>query len=67
MVIKKIQQSLSTRLAGLLDDREIILSAMLVQTFKLNKVPEDEKHVQYRFMLKREYQTISDSDARDMA
>ncbi|XP_056291588.1 uncharacterized protein LOC130207138 [Pseudoliparis swirei] len=66
-LIKSILQSLSTRLAGLLEKREHILSAMLMPRFKGDWVQDEEKRIQYRLMLKREFQSFhyDDSDARD--
>ncbi|XP_073714048.1 zinc finger BED domain-containing protein 4-like [Misgurnus anguillicaudatus] len=61
-LIKSILEALSTRLAGLLEKRDHILSAMLVPRFKLDWVQDEEKRMQYRLMLKREFQTLN-SDA----
>ncbi|KAL7375971.1 hypothetical protein ABVT39_027587 [Epinephelus coioides] len=66
-LIESILHSLSTRLDGLLEKREHILSAMLIPRFKLDWVQGEEKRVQYRLMLKREFQALTsdDSAARD--
>ncbi|KAJ8000076.1 hypothetical protein DPEC_G00201100 [Dallia pectoralis] len=66
-LIKSILGSLSTRLAGVLEKRDHILSAMLVPRFKLDWVQDEEKRIQYRLMLKREFQTLNSDDtaARD--
>uniref|UniRef100_A0A8C5A4Z1 Transposase n=1 Tax=Gadus morhua TaxID=8049 RepID=A0A8C5A4Z1_GADMO len=62
-LIKSILESLSKRLAGLLEKRDHILSAMLVPRFKLDWVQDEEKQLQYRLMLKREFQTLNSDDS----
>ncbi|KAJ7993815.1 hypothetical protein DPEC_G00258630 [Dallia pectoralis] len=66
-LIKSILGSLSTRLAGVLEKRDHILSAMLVPRFKLDWVQDEEKRIQYKLMVKREFQTLNPDDtaARD--
>ena len=62
-LIKSILESLSKRLAGLLERRDPILSAMLVSRFKLDWVQDVEKQMQYRLMLKREFQILNSDDS----
>ena len=66
-LINSILQSLSTRMAGLLQNREHILSTMLVLRFLLDWVQGEENRVQYRLMLKRQFQILNsdESAARD--
>ncbi|KAJ8347005.1 hypothetical protein SKAU_G00284060 [Synaphobranchus kaupii] len=65
-LIQNIMQLLRTRLEGLLEKKEHILAAMLLPTFKLDWVEDEEKRLQCRVMLKREFQTVNsdDSEAR---
>lgn len=50
------------RLAGVLEKRDHILSAILLPRFKLDWVQDEEKRFQYRMMLKREFQTFLTDD-----
>lgn len=61
-LIQSIMQSLRTRLEGLLEKKEHIL-AILLPIFKLNWVEDEDKRLQYRAMLKREFQTVNSDDS----
>lgn len=56
-----------SRLAKFLEKRHHIFGAMLVPRFKVDWVQDKEKCMQYRLMLKREFQTLisDESAARD--
>jgi len=56
-LILNILQSLKTRVEGMLEKKEHILSAMLLPISKLNWVDDEEKQLLYRVMLKRELLT----------
>uniref|UniRef100_A0A8C4RJ19 HAT C-terminal dimerisation domain-containing protein n=1 Tax=Erpetoichthys calabaricus TaxID=27687 RepID=A0A8C4RJ19_ERPCA len=66
-VIQKMTQSLPTRLECMLDKREHILAAILLPAFKLDWVEDEVKHLQYRAMLKQEFQSVHLADDSDQS
>ena len=57
-LIQNMIQSLSTRVEGMLEKRENILAAILLPAFKMDWVEDEIKRLQYRMMLKQEFQSV---------
>lgn len=58
-LIQSILQSLKMRLDGLLEEKKHILAAMLLPTFQLDWVEDEEKRLRYWAMLKHEFETVN--------